>query len=63
LPELGLNLTLKGSRIASTSEAEAYAAGLTPDQDYQVLLFKDANGRSTPIGRTAAFYVIRAPPQ
>jgi hypothetical protein len=42
-------------------EAEAYASELSPGQPYEVLLLRsNADGTSTPVGRTAGLYVIPA---
>ena len=44
-------------------EAEAYASELSPGQPYEVLLLQsNADGTSTPVGRTAGLYVIPALP-
>jgi hypothetical protein len=44
-------------------EAEAYVSELSPGQPYEVLLLQsNADGTSTPVGRTAGLYVIPALP-
>jgi len=53
-----------GGESEPCGEAEAYASELTPGQEYEVLLFRNAaNGAATAVGRTAAFTVTPALPQ
>lgn len=52
-----------GTQGQPCGEAIAFASELTPGQDYQILLFRDAaNGASNAVGRTAAFNLTPALP-
>jgi hypothetical protein len=61
---LGFWLRTPGTAAnAVCGEAMAFAAELTPGQDYQMLLFElAADGTSSPVGRTAAFTLTPALP-
>jgi len=52
-----------GTQGQPCGEAIAFASELTPGQDYQILLFRDAaNGSSNAVGRSAAFNLTPALP-